>query len=262
MKRYLKLLWLFAKRSLIDQMAYRGTFFLAVLGKVSRMVIPFIFFQAIFLKVPRVGGWNYQEIAVLIATYLTLESLAVITFHRNLSYYLPDSLRNGEFDFLLTKPVGTLFFSSFKAIDFFDLTSAITAVGAWIYIFKILDISINFFNFLPFFIACFIGLAFWYGLILCLASTSFWTITATGLGRFLEGIIRTSRYPATVFHGHWRNVVFYIFPLAFMSTLPAGLLLGKIQPFYLLYAFIFVSLALYLSVKFWKYALRHYQSAA
>lgn len=262
MKKYLKLIWLFGKWSLMDQMAYRGTFLLAVFAKISRMIIPFIFFQAVFLKVPQVAGWTFQEVAVLLATYITIESLAVITFHRNMAYYLPDSLRKGEFDFLLVKPVNILFFTSFKVIDFFDLTSALTALGIWIYIFCLWDINIAPANIILFFFACLVALGFWYALLLILASISFWTIVATGLGRFLESLTRTARYPAHIFKGAWHIFFFYFFPLAFISTLPAGVLLDKIEPLYLLYGFIFTVFFLLLAVKFWQYGLKHYQSAA
>jgi len=51
MKKYLKIIWIFSKVNLQNQMAYRPSFFLAVLGKATRMLILILLFRVIYFRV-------------------------------------------------------------------------------------------------------------------------------------------------------------------------------------------------------------------
>jgi ABC-2 type transport system permease protein len=134
MKKYFRIFWQFAKISLMNQMAYRPSFFLAVIGKTFRIAILLIFFKVIYLSIKNIAGWDFNEILALTATYLTVEFFAVITFHRNLFYQLPWLIRRGNLDFILTKPINPLFHTSFRVVDMFDLTSFAPVLFLWAYI--------------------------------------------------------------------------------------------------------------------------------
>lgn len=262
LKKYLKILWHFAKASLMQQMAYRPSFILAVIGKATRMAILLLFFHVIYFNTPLLAGWEYKQILLLVATYLTIESLIIITFHRNLAYYFPDLLRKGNFDFLLTKPVNTLFYTSLRVIDLMDLTSFLVPVGLWIYILASYSYEIGAVNLLLYLVLVINALIFLFAFLLLIASTAFWTINSTGLGRFFENIVRIARYPSDIFQGLARLIFLYIMPISVVTTLPVKSLLNIISWPHIIYAFVFTLVLLICALAFWKYALKHYSSAS
>ncbi len=84
------------KFALMRQMAYRSHFFLMITGKVVRMALLLFFFQAVFLKVDRLGAWTYDHVLLLFATFHIVDYLISITFQRNLAFMLPGGFRPGS----------------------------------------------------------------------------------------------------------------------------------------------------------------------
>lgn len=109
MLRYLKIFGLFIKIGLMRQMAYRPHFFMMVAGKIIRIILLFFFFQAIFLKIDRLGQWNYEQVLLLFATFHIVDFLMSITFQRSLIQALPRWVQTGELDTRLLLPVNHLF---------------------------------------------------------------------------------------------------------------------------------------------------------
>lgn len=262
MKKYLKVFWQFAKISLMNQMAYRPSFFLAVIGKICRMILVLIFFQVIYFNVSQIVGWDYKQIVLLVLTYISIESIAIVTFHRNLFYHFPDLLRKGTFDFIITKPVNTLFYTSFRIIDLMDLTSSFIIVFFWVYFLKKFSFNFSFESIILYILLVANALLFLFTLTLLVASLSFWTIMGTGLGRFFENVMRIARYPTDIFKGVFKFLLIYIIPISVIATVPVKTLLGFITWPYLIYAFGFTLILFLISLKFWNFALRHYTSAS
>ena len=112
--RYLRLCAMLCKFALMRQMAYRTHFFLMITGKVVRMALLLFFFQAVFLKVDRLGAWSYDHILLLFATFHLVDYLMSITFQRNLAFRLPERIHTGELDARMILPVNLLFISSLE----------------------------------------------------------------------------------------------------------------------------------------------------
>lgn len=242
-------------------MAYRPSFFLAILGKTLRVGVLLIFFHVLYLYTPFLGTYSSDEILILIATYLTLEFFVAISFHRNLAYYLPAALRQGTFDLLLTKPVNTLFHTSFRVIDFMDLISFVPVVVLWVVALgRVEAVTLTGVLLLAAFII--LGYVFAFSFLLLLASSAFWTITATGVGRMYENILRLARYPSSVFQGGFRLLLFYILPISAMTNIPAEALLGRAAGSTILYFACYTIVLFSIAVAFWKFAIRHYSSAS
>lgn len=270
-KKYLKIFWLFARISFINQIVtHRSNFFLAILGKISRMAIILIFFQAIYFNTAKIASWEYKHIILLILTYLTIETLTITTFHRNLFYYFPDSLKKGIFDFVLIKPINPLFHISFRVVDLMDIFGSIFIWGLWIWFFFRFNPSISsgqvlqfsFLNVFLYFCLLICAVIFIFSLSLILASTAFWTLLTSGLGRFFENMTRIARFPTDIFRSAAKVLLVYVIPISIISTIPTKTLLGLISWSHILFAFLFTTVLFILSLKFWRYALKRYTSIA
>lgn len=261
--RYLRLFIVLIKFGFIRATAYPPSFFAAIIGKILRIGLTLVFFQAIYLHTSILAGWNYSEILVLAASYFSIEAIVLVTFHRNLIYWFPQRLRDGTFDGLLTKPISPLFYTSFKIIDAFDLTaSSISVAILWWYIFSKQIISPTFFEAGLFIFLSAIAVIFVFSLLLIVASTAFWTITTTGAGRLFESVFRAARFPGDIFKGPAKIALLYILPIGLIISVPADVLRGKFVWPHIIYLFVFTAVLSIAAFKFWHFALRRYSSAS
>ena len=261
--RYLRLLKTLIKFGFIRATAYPPSFFAAIIGKVLRIGLTLVFFQAIYLHTSILAGWNYSEILVLAASYFSIEAIVLVTFWRNLMFWLPQRLQDGSFDSLLTKPVAPLFYTSFKIIDAFDIVaSSISVVLLWWYIFSKQIISPSFFEIGVFLFLSVIAMIFVFALLLIIASVSFWTITATGAGRLFESVFRAARFPGDIFKGPAKIALLYILPIGLIISVPTDILRGKFVWSHIIYIFIVTVILSIIAFRFWNYALRRYSSAS
>ncbi len=260
--KYLRISKYFIRVHFFLHTMYRLSFFTALIGKILRGLILIVFFYAIYLNIPAIGEWNFNEILVLIATYLTIEAIIVMTFHRNLFYYFPRDVKRGDFDFSLVKPVNTLFITSFKVFDVFDLFSHLPLIYFWYYIFVNTSLVFAWQNILLFILLLLNSVVFIYAITLIIASTSFWTINSTGLGRFFENLLQTSRYPTTIYSRGVKLGFDYILPITIIATFPSQVLLGQNNWPYFTFALFFSIILLVIAISFWRFALKHYSSAS
>ena len=261
MIRYLRLLKLFTTISLERQMAHPTSFFLAFVGKSLRMGLQLVFWRVLF-GVARIPGWDLHAAIVFTAFYTTLETSMVITYHRNLFYYLPSMIKKGEFDFLLTKPIPTLFYSSLRIIDCMDASSALVPLGLWIYIFSTRPelFTLEFLG--TGFLLLFFGFAILFGVTVAIAATAFWTLTSSGTGRAFEGLIRIARYPIDLLPRPAMLVLTYGIPVAFLASLPSKILLGFAPQYFIIIGATFAVVFPLIGLFVWQKGLRRYTSAS
>lgn len=252
----------FISMSFMDQMSHRKSFLFAMASKMLRSAILLIFFQAIYLKVDHIGTWSYNDVLVLLAVFLTFESLVSITFHRNLAYYFPDYLRKGTFDGHLVKPIPLLPHVAFRVIDLMDAFSTLPVIVLWIYILSKGIIHPTPVDVALFFAACLIGLALLFSVSTIIAAISFWSLIPTGLGRLYEQLYRTGRYPTDSLGPMPGLLLTYIVPFATIGTIPASALRGVLHPLTIIPAAMVVLLFVVLARFLWKRGLARYSSAS
>lgn len=244
------------------QMAYRPHFFMMVAGKVIRIVLIFFFFQAIFLKIDRLGQWTWEQVLLLFATFHLVDFLMSITYQRNLISFLPRWVQTGELDSRLLLPANHLFLISFENIDLMDLFSFIPSLAFLGYIIFSLSINFSWLQVLIYGVLIFNALIFLYAIHLIIASISFWTTQSYGIGRIMDNLFKIGRYPLDIFEGFWKNFFIYFFPLIIIAQLPTQSLFQLISWEFIIFGFAVSAFFLIISMKFWKRGLRNYLSAS
>ena len=166
----------------------------------------------------------------------------------------------GEYDYILIRPVSTVFLTSFRVIDFFDVIPlfGMVAMMAW----YIVTAHTRFFIVLGYVILITAAYFILFAFALMLSAINFRTLIPTGLGRLYESIGRLNRFPLDVLPKFWRVVLFYVVPVAVAGNIPAKFLIGTWSWWQLLYIVVFAAVIFMLAVKFWYRALRHYSSVA
>jgi len=260
--RYLNLFCLLIKIGLMRQMSYRPHFFMMVAGKLIRMGLLFFFFQAIFLKVHRIGEWTYDQVLLLFATFHIVDYLISITFHRNLAFHLPRRIQTGELDSRMVLPVNLLFIVSFEETDLIDFFSFLPSLGFLGYVFYRLEFAFSWTQVVAYALLLVNALFFLFAVVLIIATISFWTTQSYGLAKIFDNLLKIGRYPLDIFEGFWKVVFIYFLPLVLIAQIPSQALLETLSPNYVLFAFGVTGVFLIFALVFWKIGIKNYLSAS
>ena len=262
MWHYLKLFGVFVKIGLMRQMAYRPHFFMMVVGKIIRIGLLFFFFQAIFLKVDRIGQWTFDQVLLLFATFHIVDFLMSITFQRNLSFHLPRIIQTGELDSRMVLPTNLLFFISFEDIDMMDFFSFLPSLGFLGYVFYRIGFDFSWYQGVAYVLLVVNALFFLFAVVLIISTVSFWTTQSYGIARIFDNLLKIGRYPLDIFEGFWKIVFIYFLPLILVAQIPAQALLQTLSLELILPALGMTFIFLILALNFWKVGLKNYLSAS
>lgn len=244
------------------QMVYRQHFFMMITGKVIRIGLLFFFFQAIFLKVDKIGQWTYYQVLLLFATFHVVDYLMSITFHRNLAFALPRNIQTGEFDSRIILPINLLFFISLESIDLADFFSFLPSIAFLGYVLYRLDFAFSWIQALAYVLLVGNAIVFLFAVVLIIATISFWTTQSYGLARIFDNLQKIGRYPLDIFEGLPKVVLIYFLPLVIIAQIPSQALLQTLSPGMLAFAFSITAVFLIIALTFWRVGLRNYLSAS
>lgn len=260
--RYFRLFALLIKIGLMRQMTYRPHFFTMIGGKVIRLGLLFFFFQAIFLRVDRIGQWTYDQVLLLFATFHVVDYIISITFQRNLAFQLPRLIQTGELDSRMVLPVNLLFLVSLEQVDLIDFFSFLPSLGFLGYVLYRLQFAFSCTQAVLYVALLVNALVFLYAVVLIIATVSFWTTQSYGLARIFDNLLKIGRYPLDIFEGFLRVVFIYFLPLVLIAQIPSQALLRTLSPQYVLFAFGVTGVFLTVALGFWKIGLKNYLSAS
>jgi ABC-2 type transport system permease protein len=260
--RYLTLFFLFIRIGLMHQMAYRPHFFMMIAGKIVRIGLLFFFFQAIFLKVDRIGQWTFDQVLLLFATFHIVDFLMSITFQRNLSFHLPRLIQTGELDSRMVLPTRLLFFVSFENIDLMDFFSFLPSLGFLGYVFYRIGFDFSWFQAIAYVLLLVNALIFIFAVVLIIATVSFWTTQSYGMAKIFDNLLKVGRYPLDIFEGFWKVVFIYFLPLILIAQIPTQALLQTLSLKFIVFAFSVTGIFLFLALNFWRVGLKNYLSAS
>ncbi len=267
---YFRVFWTFLRNSLIRELSMRGNFWIQLVTEGIWFVSQIFLFDVIFAKVPEINTWTRYEFFAFMATSMIINTLTEALFLPNCAN-LSESIRTGNLDFVLLKPIDTQFLVSFEKIDlaaFSQLSFSLTLLG---YALWNLGLPIGVIE-----VGLYLGLivmavTFFYSLMISLAATSVWMGRNQGLQDFWFYITIFARYPRDIYNGKalWGGsallaVFTYCIPILLVVTVPSQVLIQKaLSPSWLILIPIAAALgSLLVSRLVFQFALRSYRSAS
>ncbi|HAU99010.1 MAG: hypothetical protein UX04_C0002G0147 [Microgenomates group bacterium GW2011_GWF2_45_18] len=256
-QRYVSIWAIYAKTSLQAQLASKISTFLFVSAKLVRFVLFFILIQEITSRTTLLAGYTHTEIVVFYLTF-TLIDLYTQLIYRGV-YTFAGKVRSGEFDFVLLKPVNSLFSSLIGSPDINDIIVAFPVTFfALHYIFSLTTVAPTQFAVFFFLLICgfFISTAF-HIFILCFGILTSEVDNAIWVFR---SISQFGRMPVEVYREPIRWFITFVVPISLMMNAPVYALLEK--PHFLVTISPIVTTAfLVTSVLTWNRVIRRYVGA-
>lgn len=258
MRRYLRVWALFWSTAIAAEMEYRLNFLFASVAAVFNLVGGLFWIGLFYGNGLDLGGWTWNEALLVLAMFFALNGLSACVMSPNLNR-IAEHVHRGTMDFVLLKPIDAQFWLSLRTFSPWGLPDVITAIGLVVYVGLQGEIVwLGLLPAIPTFVASLLVL---YGLWFVLASMSFWFIRIDNATALLSGLLEAGRFPITAYPGWWRTFFTVVVPVAFLTTAPAELMIGRGST---LAAFAILPAAggLLISRMFWNFARRRYTSAS
>lgn len=258
-KRYFRLTRLFWSTSLAAEMEYRLNFVVASINSVGTLAGGlfglFLFYRTGY----RPGGWRWEEALVVMGLFTLLEGVTRTLLTPNLGRIV-SHVQSGTLDFVLLKPVSSQFWLSARNFSPWGLPDVVLGLGVIGYAAWRLGLS-------PLSIAAGlvpVGLAAvtLYSLWFILGTTTIWFVKTYNITEVLRGLLEAGMYPISAYPAGYRVFFTFVVPVAFLTTVPAELVLGRVGPELLAVAAAVAIGLLLFSMGFWRFALRYYTSAS
>lgn len=261
MRRYIRLLAIFYKSSLISELEYRLNF-VANLGlSLFWLGWAALSVRVYFYHTDTIAGWTYHEMLMVMGLFFALNGYRQVILEPNLSR-MSEHVRLGTLDYVLTKPVNSQFLISFRHIGVYNWGDPLLGLGLVGYGLYMSGHAPTVGQVAVFVILMLASLVLLYSLHLLLQTTTIWLVSIQQVDAVLQGLLETGRFPVNFYRGWVRATLTVVFPIAFMTTFPAQALLGKLTWPLAVVAVALSAVLLVLASAFWRFALRSYTGSS
>ncbi|NUN64241.1 ABC transporter permease [Pseudanabaena biceps] len=259
MIKYFQALKLFWSTAIAAELEYRLNFAISALSSIGGLAGSlfglFLFYQADYTF----AGWRWEEAMIVLGMFTILEGFSTTFLAPNLSKIV-NHVENGTLDFVLLKPISSQFWLSTRAISPWGFPNLFFGCGILIYAGQRLGLSLSnyFVSLIPLIFGCVSLYSIWF----MLGATSIWFVKIYNVTEVLRGLMEAGRYPMAAYPASYRFFFTFVVPIAFLTTVPSEALLGRAEPVWILGSMFLAIALLYVSNKFWQFALRFYTSAS
>jgi ABC-2 type transport system permease protein len=259
--RYLRLVLIFYRYSILQELEYRVNFLANIFMSVFWLAWAILGVSVFFLHSDKMGDWTYPEVLMVVALFTFFTGVMEAFLRPNVGAVI-EQIRDGTFDFVLTRPVNTQFIASLRTITVWRLSDIVIGLGLIVYSLRRLGISPTQSQILMFVVMLFSAIAIVYSIWLAMVALAFWFVKIDNITELFFAFYEAARYPVTIYRGIVQTLLTFIVPIAFVTTFPASALLGRLDPSTAWIGIAFAIVFLFGSNRFWKYAIRHYSSAS
>ena len=262
MRHYWKILVYLFKQNFIRDLQFRSDFWLSVLTQLSWFGMQVLLFRLFYNQTAAINGWDFYQAIVLLGVFTLLEMVLFTFFMHNLSrmpYYISD----GGLDFLLLKPVDAQFFVSFRYLSTNSIFQILPALLLLFIGLRELGVSPSGGQILLFALAALSSLVILYSLWFITVISLFWINKVFEIHELFLSLFHFVKYPANVYQGAVRQFFSFVFPILFTITVPAQIVLNRLENIRTLLALPFIAVVTLLAARLiWRAGLRRYASAS
>ncbi len=258
LKRYLKIWLIMSRNSFLTVFNQRSALLIFLTGKLLRFFFFFAFIIFLLKGTKNLAGYNLNETLLFFLTFNLIDTVSQFLFRE--VYRFRSMIVTGRFDLVLSKPLNPLFRSLMGGADLIDFLIILPLTVATFYVANLLNPS-------PiqaiFFVVLLIN-----GLIIASAFHIF--VLALGIitmevdhtVMIYRDVLALGRFPIDIYKEPLKSFITFLIPIGIMVSFPAKSVMGLVSPAGTVWSVIFGLLLLFISLKFWNFALKKYSSAS
>ncbi|MCC7292386.1 MAG: ABC-2 family transporter protein [Phycisphaerales bacterium] len=261
MGRYFRLILLFLRVSVQDDAAYRADFLLHSVIAFLQLGAELFGLWIIFSNTESLNGWDAWQMLALMGVFRVMSGVIGLGIAPNMRAMMED-VRSGTLDFVLLKPVNPQFYVSARRFVLWrgmDIVVGLVMAGTAS---VKLGTSVGVMQAALFLLMLGAGVVIIYSFWLALATLAFWLTRISNIEMVFWNVFEAGRYPVDIYRPWLRWLLTFFVPLAFLTTFPAGMLVGKGTPSGMLMGWLAAAVALTGATLFWRFGLRRYSGAS
>lgn len=247
-----------AKNSLLNWSTNRNVLLIFLLGKIIRYVAYFGFLYFLVKGTNGFLGYSQNQTLFFTATYILIDTVSQF-FFRNVYSFRPMVI-SGNFDLILAKPFNALFRVLLGGPDPIDLVTIPPIILMVIWIGSSLDPSI--FQILVYTILVFNGILIAAAFHIFVLGFGIITLEVDHIIMVYRDLTSMGRFPIDIYKQPLQGILTFLVPVGVMMTVPAKTMMGVVGLWGVVSAFIVGIVSIFISLKFWNFALTKYTSAS
>ena len=221
LKHYFSVYQGFVITCFIESMNFRLHFVLLILMDLLFYVTSLASIHIIYNHVETIGYWNREQLLFFVAFMLGINQLTM-TFVSESYWRFPLLIRSGDLDFVLLKPISSVFSVFFRHIR---PGSFINMIFTWgVIIFYGLKLNLNTFDWcaLPFLL--FMGFLLQNAIEMVISCSMFWMLEGTGVNFVRMEMQQLSRWPDFIYNKIVSRILMTVLPILLIGSAPVRLL--------------------------------------
>lgn len=259
-KKNLRIFRAFATASFQADLEYRANFLSRILTDVFWYAAQILTFETLFVHTQRIGDWDRDQTRVFLGLLFFVDAIYMVLFHDNLDH-LSDKVRKGELDLILAKPVNSRLMVSCQRISTALIGNTLISI-AWLTwsLSNLPNFDVVRLLWLLILVPC--GVCIFYCIRFLFASLAIILTRADAVQYIWFSLYKLGMRPDSIYAPWLRYILMSFVPVAVIASVPASSLLEPSQYGLFAYVVFLTGFFVWVSGKFWKYALSKYTSAS
>lgn len=261
LKRIFKMHRIFIAQELKRMMEYKGDFIVGIIGFLLVQISNMLFLGIIFSNIPSLMGWSFEQILFVYGFSLVPKGLDHLFFD-NLWSIGHFTVRKGDFDKYLTRPINTLFHVMVEKFQIDALGELLTGIALVCITLPKLEIDWSVSRVMLTLLVIPFAIMIYVAIKTATAAIAFWTKRSGNVTYMFYMVNDFAKYPVEIYNNIVKTVITYIIPFAFTAYYPAYYFLtGENPMFNIGLPIIIASVLMFVAVIIWNKGISAYESA-
>ncbi len=257
----MRLAMTFLRIGVMNELQYRANFFLQIIQSVVAVGTGLIVLALIFSQTDALDGWTRPQLLAVLGVFTMVGGVIGFIIEPNMGRVMAD-VRQGTFDYVLTKPVDSQLLVSVREFRLWKLTDVIVGAGVVVWAVIVDDAPTGLANVAGFAVSLLAGSLMIYCVWLMLTTGAFWFVRMEMLQELFTGLYRAGQYPVGVYPGWLRAGLTFLIPIGFAVTVPSEAVTGRLTIGRLAVAVGFVLFLMALTRIVWQWGVKNYSGAS
>ncbi len=258
-KKYTRVYRHFVSTSIALGTSFRLHFILLILMDLLFYFSSLASVSFIFDHVNQIGPWQRTEFMFFVCFMLAVDHLHM-TFVSESFWELSHQIRTGSLDFLLLKPIGTVFHAFLR---FIRPASALNIFVTWgLLIYYGQAIGLLWWQWILMPILMLLSLTLLVTMEILVSCSMFVTIESFGINFLRMQLQQLARWPDFVYRLWARRILTFGLPVILVGSAPVHWLLSPFEFRFMAYMFLAIIIMWVIIAPVWRFALSRYESAS
>ena len=257
----LQLAWVHLRVNALHELQYRVNFWVQLVNSLLSVGTGLVAIAVVYSHTESLGGWDSSELLAVLGVHTVIGGV-LRTFVQPNMWQLISDVEWGRLDYTLTRPADSQLIVSVRQINIWSTVDLALGFGIVAWAVVEMQQALEPWGLIAFIIAIACGSIIIYSIWLAAVTVVFKTINIGDLMQVLSGIYEAGRWPVGIYPLWLRGTLTVIFPLAFAITVPAELIAGRIEWWWMLAAVGVTVVAFLVCRRLWIWGIRNYSGAS